>query len=131
MKIREIINKHWNLWVGLPQETKKHYFPNLNVKYLSNNNNFWETIKPYFSNKGLNSNKILFKEKGELVSNKIELASIMKKCSSILQKGLYLKEDKGGPSIILNYVLKNLFFTRVLIRLEKLNKTIKSFPPSK
>ena len=76
------------------------------MKYLSNNNNFWETIKPCFSNKGLNSNKMLFKGKGELVSNKIELASIMKKFSSVLQKGLYLKEDKGGPSIILNYVLK-------------------------
>ena len=80
------------------------------MKYLSNNNDFWETIKPYFSNKGLNSNKMLLKEKGELVSNKIELASIMKKFSSILQKGLYLKEDKGGHSIILNDVLKNFIF---------------------
>ena len=80
------------------------------MKDLSDNKKFWKTIKPYFSNKGLNSNKILLKEKGELVSNKIELASIMKKFSSTLQKKLYLKEDQGGPSIILNDVLKKIIF---------------------
>ena len=53
---------------------------------------------------------MLLKEKGELVSNKIELASIMKKFSSTLQKKLYLKEDQGGPSIILNDVLKKIIF---------------------
>ena len=80
------------------------------MKDLSDNKKFWKTIKPYFSNKGLNSNKILVKEKGELVSNEIELASIMKKFSSILQKRLYLKEDQGGPSIISNDVLKKIIF---------------------
>ena len=80
------------------------------MKDLSDNKKFWKTIKPYFSNKGLNSNKMLLKEKGELVSNKIELASNMKKFSSILQKKLYLKEDQGGPSITLNDVLKKIIF---------------------
>ena len=47
--------------------TKKDYFQNLNVKDFSDNKKFWKTIKPYLSNKGLNSNKILLKEKGELV----------------------------------------------------------------
>ena len=53
---------------------------------------------------------MLLKEKGELVSNKIELTSIMKKFSSILQKGLYLTEDKGSTSIIVNGVLKKIIF---------------------
>ena len=48
-------------------ETKNHYFRNLNVKDLSDNKKFLKTIKPYFSNKGLNSNKMLPKEKGNLV----------------------------------------------------------------
>ena len=38
------------------------YFQNLNVKDLSENKTFWITIKPYFSNKGLKSNKMLLKE---------------------------------------------------------------------
>ena len=41
--------------------TKKDYFQNLKIKDLSENKNFWKTIKPYFSNKGLNSNKMLLK----------------------------------------------------------------------
>ena len=110
MKIREIINKQQNLWVALPRETKKHYFRHVNVKDLSDNQKFWKTIKPYFSNKGLNSNKMLLKEKGELISNETELASSMKKFSSILQKSLYLKEDQGGPSIIFDDVLKKIIF---------------------
>ena len=104
----------------LPLETKKHYFRNLNVKDLSDNKKFWKTIKPYFSNKGLNSNKMLLKEKRELVSNEIELASIMKKFSSILQKSSYLKEDQGGPSIILDDVLKKIIFN---VSTDKIKKT--------
>ena len=47
----------------LLRRTKKDYFQNLNVKDLSVSKKFWKTIKPYFSNKGLNSNKILLKER--------------------------------------------------------------------
>ena len=115
----------------LPLETKKHYFRNLNVKDLSDNKKFWKTIKPYFSNKGLNSNKMLLQEKRELVSNDIELASIMKKFSSILQKSLYLKEDQSGHSIILDGVLKKIIFHPSTDKIKKINKAIKSFLSSK
>ena len=40
------------------------FFKNLNVKDLSDNRKLWKTIKPSFSNQGLNSNKPLLKEKG-------------------------------------------------------------------
>ena len=58
---------------------------NINVKNLSDNRNFWKAIKPYFSNKGLNSNKPLLKEKGNLVSDEKELATIMTTFFLILQ----------------------------------------------
>ena len=45
----------------LLQRTKKEYFQNLNVKHLSDNKKILKTIKPYFSNKRLNSNKMLLK----------------------------------------------------------------------
>ena len=61
-------------FVKLKQNTLK----NLNLKDLSDNRNFWKTIKPYFSNKGLNSNKLLLKEKGNLVSDEKELVTITK-----------------------------------------------------
>ena len=53
---------------------------------LSDNKNFWETVKPYFSNKRLNSNKMLLKEKGKLISDEKQLASIMSKFSIIFKK---------------------------------------------
>ena len=53
---------------------------------LSDNKKFWETVKPYFSNKRLNSNKMLLKEKGKLISDEKQLASIMSKFSIIFTK---------------------------------------------
>ena len=53
---------------------------------LSDNKNFWETVKPYFSNKRLNSNKMLLKEKGKFISDEKQLASIMNKFSIIFKK---------------------------------------------
>ena len=69
-------------FVKLKQNTLK----NLNLKDLSDNRNFWKTIKPYFSNKGLNSNKLLLKEKGNLVSDEKELATITKTSLLISRK---------------------------------------------
>ena len=60
----ENYKKQRNFCVTLLRRTKKEYFQNLNVKDLSDNKKFWKIIKPYFSNKGLNSNKMLLKEKG-------------------------------------------------------------------
>ena len=53
---------------------------------LSDNKKFGETVKPYFSNKRLNSNKMLLKEKGKLISDEKQLASIMNKFSIIFKK---------------------------------------------
>ena len=53
---------------------------------LSDNKKFWETVKPYFSNKRLNSNQMLLKEKGKLISDEKQLASIMNKFSIIFKK---------------------------------------------
>ena len=38
---------------------------------------FWKTVKPYFSNKGLNSNKIFLSEKGKLVKDPVVIATTM------------------------------------------------------
>ena len=65
---------------------KKQILNNINVKkYLPDNRNFWKAIKPCFSNKGLNSNKTLLKEKGNLISDEKELATIMTTFLLILQ----------------------------------------------
>ena len=61
--------KQRNFCVNLLRKTKKDYFHNLSIRDLSDNRKFWKTIEPHFTNKRLTSNKLLFKEKGNLVSN--------------------------------------------------------------
>ena len=68
MKIGKRRKKQRNCCVDLFWRIKTEYFKNLNVKDLSDNCKFWRTSKRYYSNKGLNSNNLLLKEKGNLFS---------------------------------------------------------------
>ena len=61
--------KQRNFCVNLLQNTKKDYFK-LNIKSLTDNKKLWKTIKPFFSNKGLNSNKLILREKVSVVYSK-------------------------------------------------------------
>ena len=76
-KNQENYKKQINVCVDLLLKAKAEYLKGLNVKDLSDNRKFWKTIKPYFSNKSLNSDKLLSKEKGNLASDGKELATIM------------------------------------------------------
>ena len=53
--------KQRNFCVNLLRKTKTEYFQKRNVKDLLENKKIWKTIKPFFSNKGLNSNKLMLK----------------------------------------------------------------------
>ena len=55
--------KQSHFCVKLLRKTKQDYLNNTDIKCVSDNKKFWKTIKPYFSNKRLNSNKILWSEK--------------------------------------------------------------------
>ena len=47
----------------ITQKTKSKYFRNLNTKDLNDSKMFWEKIKPFSSDKGLETNHIILKEK--------------------------------------------------------------------
>ena len=68
---------------------------------------------------------MLLREKGELVSDGTQLASIMSTFFINITKSSKLKEDQLALPLVWMTYLKNSFFTRVLIRLEKLIKGIK------
>ena len=111
--IRKRNDKNWenykkqrNFCVDLLCQTKTEYFKNLNVKYLSDNRKFWKTIKLYFSNKVLNLNKLLLKEKGNFVSDEKELATIMNSFFINITKDLELKKDSKGKLDNLEDLLK-------------------------
>ena len=111
--IRKRNDKNWenykkqrNFCVELLRKTKPEYFKNVNVKDLSDNRKFWKTIKLYFSNKGLNSNKLLLKEKGNLVSDEKELATIMNSFFINITKDLELKKGSRCKLNKLEDILK-------------------------
>ena len=118
ISVKEIIKIGKILWskdifvliffVKLKQNTLK----NLNLKDLSDNRNFWKTIKPYFSNKGLNSNKLLLKEKGNLVSDEKELVTITK--TSLLISRKNWRKKVRVNSVTWKVFLKHFNLTRVL-----------------
>ena len=119
--------KQRNFCVKLLRRTKKEYFQNLNVKGLSDNKTFWKTIKPYFSKKGLNSNKMLLKEKGEFVSDEKQLVSIMNKLLINITKSLKLKEDLGSSPVTLNDTLEKFILIPSTDKITKTYENDKKF----
>ena len=67
--------KKRNFCVKLLCKTKQNYFSNIDIKSASHTKKLWKTIRTYFSNKGLNSNKILLSEKGRLIKDLIAIAT--------------------------------------------------------
>ena len=54
--------KQRDFCINLLRKTKKEYFKNINVKDINDNKKFWKTIKPFFSNKVVNTNKLLIED---------------------------------------------------------------------
>ena len=86
--------KQRNFCIKLLRQTKEKYFNNINFKKVSDNNTFWKSVKPFFSNKGLNSNNILLIEGNEIVNDDGKIATIMKRYFMNITKSMNLKTNK-------------------------------------
>ena len=94
---------------SLSKKLKKYHFQRLNVKDLSDNKKIWKTIKPYFSNKGLNSNKLLLNEKSR---GDKELENLVNSFFINITAELDLKKDAKtylGTTITLGEILQKTF----------------------
>ena len=62
---------------------------------MTDNEKFWKTIKSFFSNKGLNSNKLMLREKGVVVvvADEKALANLMNNYFVSITADLYLKQN--------------------------------------
>ena len=85
--------KQRNFFVKLLRKTKIEYFQKVNVKDLSDSRKFWKTIRSFFSNKGLNSNKLMLKENNKLITVEKELATVMNTFFVNITESLDLKKD--------------------------------------
>ena len=63
------------------------------MKDLTDNKKFWKTIKPFFSNKGLNLNKLMVREKDVVVAVKEALTTLMNNYFVNVTADLDLKGD--------------------------------------
>ena len=70
---------------------------------------------------------MLPKEKGELVSDEKQLASIMNKFFINITKSLKLKEDLGSPPVTLNDILEKFIFHPSIDKIRKTYESNKKF----
>ena len=97
--------KQRNFCVELLRQTKEKYFSYINVKSISDNKQFWKTIKPLFSNKGLNMNNMMLVEDNDIEREKEIIANIMNKYFTNITTHLKLKPTKTDPKANLESII--------------------------
>ena len=79
---------------NLLHKTKKEYFSKLDIIKISDSKKFWKTIKPFFSDKGLNCNKMMLSENDQIISDETTIADTMNKYFVNITKKLKLKQSE-------------------------------------
>ena len=89
---RLLYTQQRNKCVSLLRKTKMNYYGNLNDKNITGNKNFWKTVKPFLSDKSVNSDKIHLIENGELINSKSKTAKVLNEFFSNIVKNLKIPE---------------------------------------
>ena len=79
--------KQRNFCVNLLRKTKKYYLENINVKDINDDK------KSFFSNKGLNTNKLMLIENNNLISEESVLANTMNQYFTNITKQVNIKKS--------------------------------------
>ena len=72
-KVKSIENKlaykkQRNVCSRLYKKERKIYYTKLNITNITDNRKFWKTMKPFFSDKGVNTGKITLIEDNQIIS---------------------------------------------------------------
>ena len=73
----EEYKKQRNLCVSLLKKAKKDHFANLDIKSVTDNKKFWQTVKPLFSNKVKAKTVIKLVENDAMIDDESEIAKIL------------------------------------------------------
>ena len=57
---------------------KENFYKALHEKQVSDSKTFWKNVKPFFSDKGINSSKITLVEKNAIIVDEEKIANTMK-----------------------------------------------------
>ena len=91
-----------NYCLSLLRKTKKAYFEKLNIKEIGDNKTFWETARPYFSDKDNKSSKITLAENNIVIEDE-----------KTLQKKLNLKAPIINTTDDIQSLTKNMIIILV------------------
>ena len=91
--------KQRNICVKLLRKTKKDFFINLDVELLTENKQFWKTVKPCLTDKTLKGERITLIENEKVVSDERELVKIFNEYLSNIVPNLDIQRP---PSITLH-----------------------------
>ena len=69
-------NKHKNYCNRLAKRERKKYYNNINEKDVTDNKKFWNTMKPFFSDKGGTRDQIMLLENDDIISDPASVAEI-------------------------------------------------------
>ena len=92
--------KQRNICVKLLRKTKKDFFINLDVKLVTENKQFWKTVKPCLTVKTLKGERITLIENEKVVSDERELVKIFNEYLSNIVPNLDIQRP---PSITLHH----------------------------
>ena len=74
---KRLYKKQKNYCSKLYKKERKQYFANLSLKNVTDNKKFWQTVKPFFSEKGSLSQRINIIKDNSIVSEDTEVAEIL------------------------------------------------------
>ena len=89
-----------NICVKLLRKTKKDFFNNLDVKRVTDNKQFWKTVKPCLTDKTLKGERILLIENEKVESDEREIVKIFNEYFSKIVPNL---DIQSPPSVILHH----------------------------
>ena len=74
------------------KKSKKGIFANLNEKKITDNRKFWQTVKPFLSEKNKSREKITLVKNEEIISDDVEVANTLNNYFSNFAKNLKIPE---------------------------------------
>ena len=74
---KKAYKKQKNYCSKLYKKERKRYYANLDVRNITDNKKFWQTMKPFFSDKGLGKNTITLVEGNDIIAEDVEVANTL------------------------------------------------------
>ena len=94
--------QHCNFCINLLKREKSKYYNSLDLKKITDNRQFWKTIKPLFSEKQNISRRITLIDGDNIISNDADVAKAMNICFSNAINNLEIKGYHGIDENITN-----------------------------